>query len=55
MCEKGIFMQISEEKGVFFYLTISGAHPKVVTIIHLSPGSTQPAVHTIHSWLGVPC
>ena len=26
----------------------------ILTIIHLSPGSTQPAVHTIYTWLGKP-
>ena len=31
-----------------------GHHPRLVTIIHLSPGSTQPAVHTIHTRLGGP-
>ena len=31
-----------------------GHHPRMVTIIHLSPGSTQPAVHTIHTRLGGP-
>ena len=31
-----------------------GHNPRMVTIIPLSPGSTQPAVYTIHTRLGVP-
>ena len=31
-----------------------GQHPRMVTIIHLSPGSTQPAVHTIRTCFGEP-
>ena len=29
-------------------------YPRMVTIIHLSPGAIQPAVHTIHIRLGRP-
>ena len=31
-----------------------GHHPRVVSIIHLSPGSTKPSVHTIRICLGGP-
>ena len=31
-----------------------GHNPRMVTIIPLSPGSTQPAVHTIRTRLGGP-
>ena len=31
---------------------LQGHHPCMVTIIHLSAGSTEPAVHTIRTRLG---
>ena len=33
---------------------LQGHRPRIVTIIHLSPGSTQSAIHTIRTRLGGP-